>query len=83
MWAEVKFSFIEGEFDETKYPSDDEKLKEYKEKFELNKRDAKDQLRLIRHEMKESEAELSQFKVQEALKTEKEKRVKNKKLRTI
>ena len=81
MWAEAKFSFIEGEFDETKYPSDDEKLKEYKEKFELNKRDAKDQLRLIRHEMKESEAELSQFKVQEALKTEKEKRVKNKKLR--
>ena len=81
MWAEAKFSFIEGEFDETKYPSDDEKLKECKEKFELNKRDAKDQLRLIRHEMKECEAELSQFKVQEALKTEKEKRVKNKKLR--
>lgn len=80
MYSDVKCSSNTKQraFDKTKYPSDNEKLKEYVDNYELNKRDAKDQLRLIRVETKQIEDELHQLKVREALKTEKEKRLKKK-----
>jgi DNA repair exonuclease SbcCD ATPase subunit len=72
---------IESDFDEAKYPTDEKKLKKIKEKYEFNKSEAKDQLRLIRVDLKTNASELSKIKVREALKKDKEKRLKNMKSR--
>jgi DNA repair exonuclease SbcCD ATPase subunit len=80
MLADMRVHVV-SDFDESKYPTDEKKIKQFAEKYESKKMDARDQLRLIRSEIKKYESDLSKIKVREALKQDKEKRLKKMKLR--